>query len=267
MVVFPPCKINLGLRITAKRADGYHDLETCFYPIPWTDVLEVIHAPSTSFAYSGHVIPGDSSSNLCEKAYHLLKRDFNLGPISIHLHKVLPMGAGLGGGSSDGAYMLRLLDKLFELRLTREKLLEYASVLGSDCPFFIGDGPMIGKGRGEILTPVELSLKGTYAILLKPDIHISTAVAFAGITPRKPSVAIEDVMSQTPSQWRSVMHNDFEDSLFPKFAVLGELKEQLYQAGAYYASLSGSGSTVYGLFTKQTSVAISTSVTKWEGWL
>ena len=267
MVAFPPCKINLGLRIIAKRTDGYHDLETCFYPIPWTDVLEVIHAPSTTFAYSGHVIPGDPSSNLCEKAYRLLQRDFNIGPVGMHLHKVLPMGAGLGGGSSDGAYMLRLLDKLFELHLAKEKLSEYASILGSDCAFFIGDGPMIGKGRGEILTSVDLTLKNTYAILLKPDIHISTATAFAGITPNQPAVAIDEVVNNDPSTWKSTMHNDFEDSLFPKFPVLGQLKEQLYEAGAFYASMSGSGSTIYGLFKEQTSIAPMPAVTKWEGWL
>ncbi|MEJ1241328.1 4-(cytidine 5'-diphospho)-2-C-methyl-D-erythritol kinase [Chryseolinea sp. T2] len=267
MVAFPPCKINLGLRITAKRADGYHNLETCFYPVPWTDVLEVVHASSLSFAYSGHVIPGDSSSNLIEKAYRLLQRDFNIGAVSAHLHKVIPMGAGLGGGSSDGAWMLRLLDKLFELHLDRDKLIEYAAMLGSDCPFFIGDGPMIGKGRGEILTITKLNLAGTYAVLLKPEIHISTAMAFAGITPRIPPLTIDQVVSENSSSWKSVMRNDFEDSIFPAFPVLPELKEMLYAAGAYYASLSGTGSTVYGLFREEVDVQVGSPVIKWSGWL
>ena len=267
MVAFPPCKINLGLRIIAKRPDGYHDLETCFYPVPWTDVLEVIHATHTQFAYSGHVIPGDPASNLCEKAYYLLHRDFGIGPISAHLHKVLPMGAGLGGGSSDGAYMLRLLNELFQLRLTRERLISYAAVLGSDCPFFIGDLPMIGTGRGEILSAINLTLAGTYAVLLKPDVHISTAIAFAGITPKIPEEDIETVVSNGPDTWKGHLHNDFEDALFPKFPILSDLKKQLYEAGAYYASLSGSGSTVYGLFKAKPVLEAGPRVLKWEGQL
>lgn len=267
MVAFPPCKINLGLRIVAKRQDGYHELETCFYPVPWTDVLEIIHADNTKFAYSGHVIPGDPSSNLCEKAYQLLHRDFEIGPVSMHLHKVIPMGAGLGGGSSDGAWMLRLLNKLFALGLTREQLISYAAMLGSDCPFFIGDSPMIGKGRGEILSPVNFTLAGSYAVLLKPDLHIPTAAAFAGIAPKAPDVDIDTVVSNASDGWKDHLRNDFEDSLFPRFPILSDLKMQLYQAGAYYAGLSGSGSTVYGLFRQKPNPEAGPGVIKWEGWL
>lgn len=267
MVAFPPCKINLGLRIVAKRADGYHDLETCFYPIPWTDVLEVIHATHTQFAYSGHVIPGASENNLCERAYRLLHRDFAIGPVHLHLHKVLPSGAGLGGGSSDGAYTLRLLNQLFSLQLSREQLISYAAMLGSDTPFFVGDSPMIGRGRGEILSPVNLTLAGTYAVLLKPDLHISTAAAFAGIVPKAQETDIATVVTNNPETWKNRLHNDFEDSLFPKFPVLPELKKRLYVAGAYYASLSGSGSTVYGLFRQRPELATDPGVTKWEGQL
>lgn len=267
MVAFPPCKINLGLRIVSKRPDGYHNLETCFYPVPWTDILEIIHAPTDKFAYSGHVIPGDSSSNLCEKAVRLLRRDFNIGPVSLHLHKILPMGAGLGGGSSDGAWTLRLLDSLFDLKLNFDQLLLYAGALGSDCPFFIGDNPMIGKGRGELLTGIELSLSGSYLVLLKPELHISTAIAFAGITPKAPDTDIHTVVSGNRSAWKSQLHNDFEDSLFPRFPILAELKAQLYREGAYYASLSGSGSTVFGLFDNIPQLAVDPTVTRWEGWL
>lgn len=267
MVAFPPCKINLGLRITGKRPDGYHDLETCFYPVPWTDVLEIVPATTTSFAYSGHVIPGDAGANLCERAYELLRRDFGIGPVSAHLHKIIPMGAGLGGGSSDGAYMLRLLDKQFSLNLSRRQLIDYALVLGSDCPFFIGDAPMIGKGRGEQLSPIDLTLADTYAVLLKPPLHISTAEAFAGIRPRVPETDIRTVVMAVRDQWRDHLRNDFEDTLFPRFPLLHRLKEQLYAAGAYYASLSGSGSTVFGLFSKETVVASEDGVTRWEGWL
>lgn len=267
MVSFPPCKINLGLRIVSKRPDGYHDLETCFYPVPWTDVLEVIHAPETSFAYSGHVIPGNPDNNLCVRAYEMLRRDFGIGPVSVHLHKILPMGAGLGGGSSDGAYMLRMLNSLFNLNLPSAQLLDYAAKLGSDCAFFILDGPMIGKGRGEKLTPCDPVLKDTYAVLLKPDLHISTADAFAGIVPRRPPNSIDTVVKSDPASWKEEMHNDFEDSLFPRFPVLAETKKLLYDAGAYYASLSGSGATVYGLFKSPPAFSPPASIAHWQGWL
>jgi len=267
MVAFPPCKINLGLRIVAKRPDGYHDLETCFYPLPWTDVLEVIRSTRTHFAYSGHVIPGEAGNNLCVRAHELLQRDFAIGPVSVHLHKVLPMGAGLGGGSSDGAYMLRLLNALFSLHLDRATLVAYAAKLGSDCPFFISDGPMIGKGRGEILTETDVTLKGTYVVLLKPDVHIPTAAAFAGVRPAVPDTNIDTVVKMDAHVWRAQLHNDFEDSLFPKFPLLPELKNMMYDAGAYYASLSGSGSTVYGLFRQVPALPPPPGTTKWESWI
>jgi 4-diphosphocytidyl-2-C-methyl-D-erythritol kinase len=267
MVSFPPCKINLGLRIVAKRPDGYHDLETCFYPVPWTDILEVIHAPQLKFAYSGHVIGGDPSNNLCEKAYALLRRDLDIGPVSAHLHKIIPMGAGLGGGSADGAYMLRALNDLFSLQLSPQQLISYAAALGSDCPFFVYDGPMIGKGRGELLSPLNLSLAGTYAVILKPDLHISTAVAFAAITPKGTDAGIDAVVRGSTKDWKDQLHNDFEDSLFPRFPLLRELKEKLYRAGAWYAGMTGSGSALYGLFGKVPQVDVSADVTKWEGWL
>jgi len=267
MVSFPPCKINLGLRIVAKRADGYHDLETCFYPVPWTDVLEVIRASSLQFAYSGHVIGGDPSTNLCERAYALLRRDFNIGPVSAHLHKILPMGAGLGGGSSDGAYMLRSLNTLFGLGLDRTRLMAYAASLGSDCAFFIQDGPMIGKGRGELLLPIDSTLAGTYILILKPDLHISTAQAFAGITPKGSGASIDTVVSGDRHAWKTALHNDFEDSLFPRFPILRQLKESLYDAGAWYASMTGSGSAIYGLFNAVPRVEAKPGIARWEGWL
>ncbi len=267
MIAFPPCKINLGLRVTAKRPDGFHDLQTCFYTLPWTDVLEVIHAPQTSFAYSGHVVPGDPLANLCVKAYEQLRRDFGLGPISAHLHKIIPMGAGLGGGSSDGAHMLRLLNVLFELDLDNAALARYAADLGSDCAYFIYDTPMIGRGRGEILTPAKVSLQNTYAVVLKPDLHISTAEAFSGIDPRRPDHDIAEVIALPRDEWKHHLHNDFERSLFPMYPQLLQLKELLYARGAFYASMSGSGSAIYGLFEERPAIAVSSGVIKWEGWL
>jgi len=249
MVAFPPCKINLGLSVLSKRSDGYHNLETCFYPVPWTDVLEVVSADTFEFTSSGNFIPGNSSENLCVRAYTVLKKDFDIQPVKIHLHKIIPSGAGLGGGSSDAAYTLRLLNELFTLKLSGSVLMDYAARLGSDCAFFIHDRAMIGEGRGESLREVSLSLQGKYVIIIKPDVHISTAEAFAGITPHERQDSIENIVTQHPiSRWKSFLKNDFEDSVFPKYPAIRSLKEKLYSLGASYASMSGSGSAVYGIF-------------------
>ncbi|MEO5976985.1 MAG: 4-(cytidine 5'-diphospho)-2-C-methyl-D-erythritol kinase [Chryseolinea sp.] len=248
MVAFPPCKINLGLHVVRKRTDGYHELETCFYPIPWTDVLEIIPAAETAFASSGIVIPGDPSSNLCLKAYRLLREDFEIPPIKIHLHKVIPTGAGLGGGSSDGAFTLRMLNAIFSLNIAEKRLMEYASVLGSDCAFFIQDQPMLGTGRGEVLIPSLFSLNGKYIVLINPNVHVSTADAFGGIVPAIPKHSLVTLLDNDISSWKDALKNDFESNVFRKHPRIGELKDVLYKSGALYASMTGSGSTVYGIF-------------------
>jgi 4-diphosphocytidyl-2-C-methyl-D-erythritol kinase len=249
MVSFPPCKINLGLSVLSKRADGYHNLETCFYPVPWMDVLEVISTDTFEFTSSGNFIPGASSENLCVKAYTLLKKDFDIRPVKIHLHKIIPSGAGLGGGSSDAAYTLRLLNELFDLKLSPSVLMAYAARLGSDCAFFVQDYAMLGTGRGEMLREISLSLNGKYLVIVKPDVHVSTADAFAGITPREHRDSIEYLVThQSVNQWKFFLKNDFEDSVFVKYPVIKSLKEKLYSLGASYASMSGSGSAVYGIF-------------------
>ncbi len=250
MISFPPCKINLGLNVVSKRTDGYHNLETCFYPIPFTDALEVIRTDKFSFQASGNAIPGNADDNLCVKAYALLKKDFNLAPVTIHLHKVIPSGAGLGGGSSDGAHTLRLLNQVFELRLSIEKLKSYALLLGSDCPYFIEDKPMLGSGRGELLNDISISLSGKSLVLVKPDVHVSTAEAYAGITPVRPQLAIQKILKRPVSQWKDQLKNDFEESVFKKYPVINGIKQKLYQQGASYASMSGSGSCVFGIFEK-----------------
>lgn len=249
MVTFPPCKINLGLQVIRKRHDGYHDLSTCFYPVPWTDALEVLPSKTISFEISGNNIPGNSSDNLCLKAYYLLQKDFNLPPVSIYLHKVIPSGAGLGGGSSDGAHTLRLLNKIFDLTLDTEKLKRYALQLGSDCPFFIEDKPMMGSGRGEILSEISIDLSGKFFVLVKPDIHVSTTEAYEGVTPVQHVSGIKDILEKTPiGQWKARLKNDFEDSVFSKYPLIKDVKEKLYREGALYASMSGSGSAVFGIF-------------------
>jgi 4-diphosphocytidyl-2-C-methyl-D-erythritol kinase len=234
VVAFPNCKINLGLNVLRKRIDNFHDIETCFYPIPWTDILEVVPSDHFEFTLSGNAIPGDD--NLCVKAYELLKTP----PAKIHLHKIIPTGAGLGGGSSDAAWTLRLLNEVFQLKLTKDELRRYASQLGSDCPFFIDDVPMIGKGRGEILTEAPAVLKGKFIVIITPPVHVSTAEAYAGIVPKESKLDLENIRS---------LKNDFEESIFRKYPVIKSVKDDLLKAGAEYASMSGSGSAVFGIFS------------------
>ncbi|MEM6841571.1 MAG: 4-(cytidine 5'-diphospho)-2-C-methyl-D-erythritol kinase [Bacteroidota bacterium] len=256
MVVFPNAKINLGLHIVSKREDGYHNIETCFVPIPLRDILEVIEGETFQFDASGLPILGKTEDNLCVKAYHLLKSDFDLPPVQIHLHKIIPMGGGLGGGSSDASFLLRSLNELFSLSLTREQLEGYASQLGSDCPFFIRNQPVLATGTGDQFQDISLDLGGKHIALVFPDISVSTAQAYAGVVPRQnaqtSSVSLSDnLIGSGLSNWRDSVVNDFEPSVFAQHPVLQNIKEQLYQMGAFYASMSGSGSTLYGLFEQE----------------
>jgi 4-diphosphocytidyl-2-C-methyl-D-erythritol kinase len=267
MVSFPHCKINLGLNILAKRADGYHEIETCFYPIPWTDILEIIPSERLAFTSSGITIPGTPAENLCLKAYHLLKKDFELSPVKIHLHKIIPMGAGLGGGSSDAAFTLRLLNNIFELKISEEAMKQYASQLGSDCSFFVKDIPQMGTGRGEILNPIPFSLKGKFIVIIIPPIHVSTAEAYAGVRPAMSSTVM-DVLTNDISSWRKLLKNDFEESVFRNHPQIKAIKEKLYQRNAMYASMSGSGSAVYGIFDQEVHWPTSPEEgTHWSGYL
>jgi 4-diphosphocytidyl-2-C-methyl-D-erythritol kinase len=253
MIVFPNCKINLGLHILHKRADGFHDLETIFYPVALHDALEIV--PSLSpvadikFSSSGLEIPSTSEQNSCLKAYRLLKKDIpGLPVIKMHLHKAIPSGAGLGGGSSDGAFTLALLNKKFNLELSHDRLLNYALQLGSDCPFFIKNQPCYATGRGEILDELELNLSGYKIVLVNPKIHIGRAQAFSKIIPDNKRTNIKDIIKKPVAQWRDVLKNDFEESVFNEHPEIRAIKHKLYEQGAVYASMSGSGSTVYGLF-------------------
>jgi 4-diphosphocytidyl-2-C-methyl-D-erythritol kinase len=255
MVSFPPCKINLGLHILRKRPDGYHDLETCFLPVPWTDMLEIIPSSAFAFSPSGLDIPGDASDNLCVRAYQLLQKDFSLPPVQIHLHKIIPTGAGLGGGSADAAYTLRLLNDIFNLNLSQSSLATYAARLGSDCAFFTQDQPMIGTGRGEILEAVDLSLAGKYLVICKPDTHISTAEAYAAITPQVPAVSIREIVTTRPlEEWWFHLRNDFESPIMAKHPVIKNTKDKFYIQGARYASMSGSGAAVFAIFDQDVEI-------------
>lgn len=265
MIAFPNAKINLGLNIIRKRQDGYHELETCFYPVPWQDALEIVEAKKTIVSISGVEVPNDGD-NIVLKAYHLLTSDFNLPPVHIHLHKVIPIGAGLGGGSADAAFALKLLNNLFALGLSDDKLMNYAVRLGADCVFFIHNKPMLATGIGERLTEAEISLKGKFILLVYPNIHVSTKDAFSNIKPKKPDNIIKQVLGEKNiSEWKCSLKNDFEALIFDIYPILLNLKQQLYDAGAVYASMSGSGSSMYGIFDKNPQIDFSEKYTTWSG--
>ena len=251
MILFPPAKVNLGLHILSKRSDGYHEIETCMMPIPFTDILEITKADEFQFLQTGLTIPGNSDSNLCVKAFHLLKQKYGIQNVRIHLRKQIPMGAGLGGGSSDAAYVLKGLNELFSLNISISELEAMAAELGSDCPFFIQDKPQIAKGRGEILNGIDLNLKGKYLILLNPGIHVGTKEAYAGVSPRIPDKSIAELISEPIEQWQNSLVNDFEESIFENYQLIRQLKEQLVESGAVYASMSGSGSSLFGIFDEK----------------
>ncbi|OMP77160.1 4-(cytidine 5'-diphospho)-2-C-methyl-D-erythritol kinase [[Flexibacter] sp. ATCC 35208] len=251
MIVFPNCKINLGLHIVRRRADGFHDLETVFYPLQLTDALEVLSPGTLQFNSSGIAIPGAADDNLCLKAWHLLKKDFpSIAEVDIHLHKHIPIGAGLGGGSADAAFMLMHLNQRFQLGLTTEQLVEYAAALGSDCPFFVLNKACYATGRGEVMTPVELDLKGWTFVLVYPDIHVNTGWAFKQLTPGEPDISLLEVIKRPVEEWKGLMKNDFEIPIFSAHPELAQIKEEMYRQGAVYATMSGSGSSIVGIFPK-----------------
>jgi 4-diphosphocytidyl-2-C-methyl-D-erythritol kinase len=251
MIQFPNCKINLGLSILAKRADGYHELETVFYPIAISDALEILPAENLTLTQTGIAVPGDPAQNLCLKAYHLLKKDFPALPaVQMHLHKNIPMGAGLGGGSSDGTAALIILNQQFSLGLNDQQLIDYASQLGSDCPFFVYNKACHAKGRGEVLTPIHLDLSNYQFLLVHPGIHIATAWAFQQLNPHTKSESIQSIIEKPINDWKNYLINDFEAPVFKAEPRISAIKDQLYKLGAIYASMSGSGSSLFGIFPK-----------------
>jgi 4-diphosphocytidyl-2-C-methyl-D-erythritol kinase len=248
MLCFPNAKINIGLNIIEKRTDGFHNIETIFYPIPLCDALEIISAEKTTFTISGIDIPDAIENNLVMRAYQMIKTDFDLPELSIYLHKNIPLGAGLGGGSSDAAFMIRLLNDSFSLCLTYDQMERYASGIGSDCSFFIRNQPAFATQRGEVLQPVDLCLDTYVLVVIKPSIHISTRDAYHAITPKKVKVSVHELVKYPLETWMKTLHNDFEPVLFSKFPLLNDIKTILYQQGAVYAAMSGSGSALFGIF-------------------
>jgi 4-diphosphocytidyl-2-C-methyl-D-erythritol kinase len=256
LVLFPNCKINLGLRVTGKRPDGYHDLETIFYPVQLRDAAEITRQGPKgkrngfTLTVTGTEIPGDISSNLCTKAWQLIKNDFpGIPAVRMHLHKAIPIGSGLGGGSADGAFTLILLNEELKLNLTTEKLLAYALQLGSDCPFFIINKPCYATGRGEVMEEIEVDLSDHHFVIVNPGIHISTAEAFNGIyISTGGKQPLKEIIAQPLDSWKHSLVNEFEAPVFAKHPELKQIKEKLYGSGARYASMTGTGSSIFGIF-------------------
>lgn len=247
MITFPKAKINLGLRILRKRPDGYHDIESLLYPIPFMDALEVLHSEE-GMKYDFGEWSEPAEDNLVVRAYQLVKAlRPDLPPVEIILRKRIPTGAGLGGGSSDATNMLLLLRQLFDLNLSDEELHREATKLGADCPFFLHDEPQLAQGIGDQLTPYPLSLEGKVLTLLLSDIHVSTAEAYAGVVPSDEGETIAQTLARPITEWIAYLHNDFERSIFGRYPQLAEGKEMMYKAGAIYAAMSGSGSTLFAL--------------------
>ncbi len=253
MIVFPNCKINLGLQILSKRDDGFHNLETVFYPVAFKDALELITDTTNNtgieFTGTGLLVDGKAADNLCVKAYYLLQKDFpRLPAVKVHLHKTIPMGAGLGGGSADGAFVLTLLNEKFKLNISTPTLLDYGLQLGSDCPFFIKNKPCYATGRGEILEDIAVDLSSYKMILINPGIHINTGWAFSNIKPASSKKSIKEIITQPVETWESELCNDFEVPVFEAHPEIKAIKDSLYNQGALYAAMSGSGSTLFGIF-------------------
>jgi 4-diphosphocytidyl-2-C-methyl-D-erythritol kinase len=254
MICFPNAKINLGLNIVSRRTDGYHTLETVFYPVGIKDALEIIirkEQTGDTFIETGIKIDSLPENNLVMKALKLMRTKYTFPSVEVHLLKKIPFGAGLGGGSADASFVLKLLNQIFGLKASEEELAAIAVQLGADCPFFIYNRPVFASGIGEVFEEIDLSLKGYYLVLVKPDIHVSTKDAFAGIKPQQPQISLKEIVKRPVFDWNELMINDFEKSVFAKYPVIGSLKEDLYRRGALYASMTGSGSSVFGIFKEE----------------
>jgi 4-diphosphocytidyl-2-C-methyl-D-erythritol kinase len=256
MVVFPNAKINLGLNVVNKRDNGFHDIETVFYPIQLKEVLEVlpINEDSSRFCSTGIEIPDSEDGNLVLQAYKIIAKDFQIPKFDFRLHKLIPIGAGLGGGSADASFAISALNRYCKLGLSLTAMEHYASKLGSDCPFFIRNEPVYATGKGDVFHEIDCSLKGKYLLLINPNIHVSTALAYSGVIPQIKDHKIPDIVKLPIDQWKDSLVNDFETSVFSEYPVLSEVKDQLYLKGAVYASMSGSGSSMFGVFNEKPSV-------------
>ena len=250
MICFPNAKINLGLHVLSKRADGYHNLETVFYPVNICDALEIVPAEEgkTTFSQTGIPVDGKPEDNAVMKAYYLLKKDFDLPEIAIYLRKQIPVGAGLGGGSSDAAFMIKLLNDFANLKLSIQQMEEYAGRIGADCPFFIQNKPVFAEGIGNVFSPVNISLQDYHIVVVKPSVSVSTGEAYSKVKPQQPAVPLKEIIRLPVKEWKNNLINDFEPEIFVQYPEIAEIKQQFYAEGAIYASMSGSGSSVFGVF-------------------
>jgi len=259
MICFPNAKINIGLRILEKRSDGYHNIESIFYPVGWCDVLEAI--PMEGFGkielhLSGIPVPGRTNNdNLCVKLYKLLLKKYKLPSLKVWLHKTIPIGAGLGGGSSDAAHFMKMLNEMCDLTLSTDEMKEYVGSLGSDCVFFIENRPVVAFNRGDVTEAINLDLSSYYIALVYPDTQISTPFAYSLINAKQCEDSLKNIVDVTISSWKDCVFNDFEEPLFAKFPLIAEVKEYLYKQGALYTAMTGSGSAVYGIFDKKIDIA------------
>jgi len=257
MITFANAKINIGLQVLHRRADGYHNLETVFYPIALYDIIEVVPAADGKVALfvSGLAIPNPNEDNLCVKAYRALAREFDLAPIHIYLHKHIPIGAGLGGGSADAAFLIKLLNQFFELKLSNEQMIAYAVNLGADCSFFIENKPVFATGIGDKFTDIDVDLSSYKLVLVKPPVHISTGEAYGSVRSERTSKDLIEKINLPVDEWKAHIFNDFENGIFERYPEIRGIKSLLYEKGAIYAAMSGSGSTVYGLFKERIDLA------------
>lgn len=281
MICFPNAKINLGLHVTEKREDGFHNIETIFYPVGWNDALEVIETKKSGLVTSSAVpdnrrgvekfnlhlsglpVSGNVSDNLLCKAYQLIQQSKPLPSLEVYLHKVLPMGAGLGGGSADAAFFINLLNEQFDLKFTETERMNIARQLGSDCAFFIKNKPVLATQKGDVFTDLDLDLSHLYIAIIYPNIHSNTKEAYSLVKPQQPSRSLLEIIQQPISSWKNELVNDFEKSIFSLYPVVEKTKNDLYHLGAVYASMSGSGSAVFGLFEHRPE--IKTNFPHWVG--
>lgn len=269
MIVFSNAKINLGLKVLDKRDDGYHNIETCYYPVPYSDIVEIIPSSVVGFTQSGIPIPGNAGDNLCLKAYEQLKKTHELPPASFHLHKMVPIGAGLGGGSSNAAHCLMVLNQMFNLGISESELEKKAAQIGSDCPFFVRSKPVIGLGKGDHFVPIELDLSGYHLVIVTPPIHISSSLAYSLVKPQPRSTQLATELTKHKIEdWRNLIFNDFEKSIFSAHPYIADLKLHLYKLGAQFCLLSGSGSSVFGIFEAEPDLRrLGNNLEVWHGQL
>lgn len=269
MLCFPNAKINLGLHVTEKRTDGFHNIESIFYPIGWNEALEIVENKTSNLEFNLHLsglpISGNTTDNLLWKAYQLIKTKVKVPNIDIYLHKTLPMGAGLGGGSADAAFFINLINDQFKLGLSKEIKLEIAKQLGSDCAFFIENIPVLATEKGDVFQKIKLDLSAFWIAVVFPNVHSNTKDAYSLVIPKKTKTSLLEIISQPISSWKTELKNDFEESIFSKYPIVKEIKTELYNSGAIYASMSGSGSAVFGLFETMPEIHQLTQFPHWIG--